>query len=131
MESLPILKAILAAAAGVTAKRTGGIHVNAAPQNDPLPNIVMMNVGGGEGLTHSGPAGLLSERVRIWARASTAKQAGELGIAIDRALHGYRGTVSGAVVDLVEKIMTTSDYDDAATVQRAIVDVRIHWRRAA
>lgn len=131
MEALPIIRAILLAAADVTAKRTGGIHMNAAPQGDALPNIVLMNVGGGEGLSHSGPDGALHERVRIWARGKSQKEAGQLGIAIDKALHGYRGTVDGAAVDLVEKVMTTSDYDDGATVQRAVVDVRVHWRRAA
>lgn len=131
MEALPIILAILSVASSVTAKRTGGIHVNAAPQGDALPNIVLMAVGGGEGLTQTGPDGLLHERVRIWARGATAREAGELSIAIDQALHGYSGTVSGATVQLVEKMLTTSDYDDKAIVQRAIVDVRIHWRRAA
>ena len=131
MESLPIVKAILNAASGVTAKRIGGIHFNEAPQNDPLPNIVLQSVGGGEGLTHCGPDGLLHERVRIWARGRTARDAGELGIAIDRALHGLSGSVAGASVQLIEKVMTTSDYDDKAPIQRSILDFRVHWRRAA
>ncbi|MHA6644565.1 tail completion protein gp17 [Mesorhizobium sp. A623] len=130
MESLPLIRSILATTAGVTAKRVGGIHHNAAPAADPLPNVVLMSVGGEEGLSHQGPSGLLQERVRIWARGKTAKEAAELGIAIDIALNGYRGTVNGADVQLVEKVMTTSDYQDGATAQRSIVDVRIHWRRA-
>lgn len=130
MEALPIIRAILKAAAGVTAKRTGGIHVNEATQGDAMPDVVLMAVGGGEGLSQQGADGLLHERVRIWARAKTAKEAGQLGIAIDKALHGYSGTVAGATVQLVEKVLSTSDYDDKAEVQRAIIDVRIHWRRA-
>ncbi|WP_420408302.1 tail completion protein gp17 [Hoeflea sp.] len=130
MEALPIVRTILLAAAGVTAKRTGGIHLNVATQGDALPNAVLMSVGGGEGLSHEGADGLLHDRVRIWARAKTAKEADQLGTAIDKALHGYSGTVSGAAVQLVEKVLTTSDHDDKAEVQRSIIDVRIHWRRA-
>jgi hypothetical protein len=130
MESLPLIRTILLAAADVTAKRSGDLYLNGAPEGAALPNVVLMSVGGGEGMSHDGPDGLLHERVRIWARAATPKAAGELCIAIDKALHGYSGTVSGAAVRLVEKVMTTSDFDDKATVQRAIIDFRIHWNRA-
>ena len=130
MESLLIIKAILNADSGVTAKRVGGIYINAAPESAALPNIILAAVGGGEGLTHGGPDGLLHERVRIWARGKEAAQAGELGIAIDRALHGFSGTVSGASVQLIEKVMTTSDFQEGAMAQRSILDVRVHWRRA-
>lgn len=130
MESLPIVRAILAAAAGVTAARSGGIRTNTAREKDPLPNVVIMAVGGSEGMSHQGPSGLLSERVRIWARAATADQAGTLGVAIDRALNGYTGNVSGASVQLVEKVSTMSDYEANALVQRMILDFRVHWRRA-
>lgn len=134
MESLALIKAILLASSAVTAAREGGIHANEAPQRDPLPNVVIMSTGSNDDsdkLTHSGPNGLLNERVRIWAQAKTANAALALGVAIDRALHGYSGNVSGAHVQLVEKLMTLSDFQSNATVQRAIIDVRIHWTRAA
>lgn len=134
MESLALIKAILLASSAVTAARDGGIHANEAPQRDPLPNIVIMSTGSNgdsDALSHSGPNGLLNERVRIWAQGKTANTAMALGVAIDRALHGYSGTVSGCHVQLVEKVMTLSDFQSGATVQRAIIDVRIHWTRAA
>ncbi len=130
MESLPLIRSILVADAGVTAKRTGNIHLNRVIPADPLPNVMLMAVGGDEGLAHDGPTGLLQERVRIWARGATPQQAAELGTAIDRALHGYRGKVNGANVQLVQKVFALGDYDDAASVQQSIIDVRIHWGRA-
>lgn len=130
MEALPLVRSILKAAAGVTAKRTGDVCLNAAPEKEGLPNVVIASVGGGEGMTHAGPDGLLHDRVRIWARARSPKEAKDLGVAIDRALNGYTGTVLGASVQSVQKVMTMSDYQDGAAVQRSILDFRIWWRRA-
>lgn len=131
MEALPLVRAILLANAGVTAERVGGVHINAAPEDDRLPNLVIMAVGGGEGMTHGGPDGLLHDRVRVYARARTAEEAGELGIAVDKALNAFVGTVMGASVQLVAKVLTMSDYQEGAKAQRAILEFRIHWTRAA
>lgn len=131
MESMPLIKAILLADTGVTSRMVGGIHMNAAPERTPLPHLIMRPVGGGsEGLTQSGPDGLLRERVRIWARATTLDAAIALGVAVDKALHGYRGTVHGAFVNQVAKVFSDADYSDGAQVQQAIIDFRIHWNRA-
>lgn len=130
MEALPLIKAILLASTSITSRMSGGIYINAAPEGAPLPNIIMMSVGGDtEGLTHCGPDGLLRGRVRIWARAATLDAAIALGVAVDKTLHGYRGTVQGAFVNQVAKVFTEADYSDAALVQQAILDFRIHWNR--
>lgn len=130
MEALPLVRSILKAAAGVTAKRTGDVCLNTAPEGEGLPNVVLASVGGGEGMTHAGPDGLLHDRVRVWARGRTPKEAGELGTAIDLALNGYAGTVLGASVQSVQKVMVTSDFQDGASVHRSILDFRVWWRRA-
>ena len=130
MEALPLIKAILLASTSVTARMAGGIYMNAAPEGAALPSIIMMSVGSGaEGLTHSGPDGLLQGRVRIWARAKTIDAAVALGVAIDKTLHGYAGMVDGAFVQQVKKVFTEADYSDAALVQQAILDFRIQWNR--
>lgn len=131
MEALVIIRAILLASAGVTAVRHGGIYSNVAPQDAALPNVVIMAVGGGEGLTHGGPDGLKHERVRIWARGRRAEAALALGVAIDKALNGYTGTIAGAHVQLVAKAMTMSDYDNDLDQHRSILDFRIHWSAAS
>lgn len=128
MKVLLVLRSILLSAAGVTAKRgAGGVHVNAAPQNDPTPNVVLMLVSGLEEFTHSGPSGLVEDRVRVWCRAKTPKAAAELGQAVHDALQGYVGTIEGAAVQLIRRAMSTSDYQEAAELHRAIIDFNIAW----
>lgn len=131
MEALVIIRAILLASAAVTAVRHGGVYTNVAPQDAALPNVVIMAVGGGEGMSHCGPDGLKHERVRIWARGRRAEAALALGIAIDKALNGYVGTIAGARVQLVSKVMTLSDYDDDVDQHRSILDFRVHWSAAS
>lgn len=130
MKALAVLRSILLANAGVTAKRAGGVHVNAAPQNDPTPNVVLMLVSGLEEFTHSGPSGLVEDRVRVWCRGKTPKAAAELGQAVHDALQGYAGTIEGAVVQLVRRAMSTSDYQEAAELHRAIIDFNVAWNVA-
>jgi hypothetical protein len=127
MKALSVLRQILTADAGVTAKRAGGIHVNAVPQDDPKPNVQLMLVSGIEEFTHSGPSGLVEDRVRIWCRGMTANATAELGQAVHDALQGYVGTVDGAEVQLVRRVMSMSDYQDGAKVHRAITDFEVWW----
>lgn len=130
MKALSIVRTILAANSGVTAKRAGEIHINAAAQDDPLPNVVLMLVSGIEALTHQGPTGLIEDRVRIWCRAATPRRAAELAAAVDAALQGYVGTIAGARVQLIARAMSTSDYQDGAAVHRAILDFGVTWSLA-
>lgn len=130
MKALAIVRAILSASTAVTGKRAGGIWSNAADQNDPLPNVQIMLVSGLEDFTHSGPSGLIEDRVRVWCRGKTDRQAAELGAAVHSALQGYVGTIEGANVQLIRRVMTVSDYQDAAKVHRCIIDVELHWSAA-
>lgn len=130
MKALSVVFQILSGNAGVTAKRSGGIHMNAIPEGEAKPNVQLMLVSGLEEFTHSGPSGLIEDRVRIWSRGKTAKEAAELGQAVHDALQGYVGTVDGAAVQLIRRVMTTSDYQDAAKVHRHIADFDVHWGAA-
>ncbi len=133
MESLPLLRAILKASTAVTSLLGGDIHCGKVRQGDPLPNVVLFPAGtnyDSDRLSHSGPSGLLKERVRICARAETIDEAVTIATAIDKAVHGYSGTVKGAYVNQISKEMTEASYDDEAAVQRAFVDVSITWNRA-
>jgi hypothetical protein len=128
MKILPVLRTILLAAPGVTAKRTGGVLLNAMPGPDEeRPNAAMQLVSGLEEFTHSGPSGLVHDRVRIWSRGNTAQQAGELGDVIRAVLNGWQGTQSGIRVQLIVRTMSTSDYQEAAKVHRQIDDYDVHW----
>ncbi|MBU4529777.1 MAG: DUF3168 domain-containing protein [Hoeflea sp.] len=130
MKALVILRTLLLADAGVTAKRTGGVHTNAAPQEDAMPNVVLLLVSGLEDFTHSGPSGLVEDRVRVWCRGKTAREAGELGAAVHAALQGYVGEVGDAYVQLCRVAMSTSDYQDSANVHRSIIDFNVSWNLA-
>ena len=127
MKALSIVRKILLISDAVTEKRAGEIWVNAADQNDPLPNVQMILVSGLEDFTHSGPSGLIEDRVRIWCRGKTDRQAAELGAAVHGALQGYVGVVDDANVQLIRRVMTVSDYQDGAKVHRCIIDVEVHW----
>lgn len=130
MKAVAALRSILIADAGVTAKRAGGVNVNANPQNDALPNVQLMLVSGLEDFTHSGPSGLIEDRVRIWCRGKTANAAADLAGAVHSALQGYVGTVAGCHIQLCRASMTISDYQDAAEVHRVIIDFNVSWGMA-
>src|SRR5690606_7145496 len=106
MKALSIVRQILIANATVTAKRGGDVHINAVPQDDAKPNVQLQLVSGLEDFTHSGPSGLIEDRVRVWCRAKTAKDAAALGQAVHDALQGYAGTIDGAAVQLIRRAMT-------------------------
>lgn len=130
MKSLAAVRAILLASSAVTAKRAGGVHTNAIPAGDGQPNVQLMLVSGLEEFTHGGPLGLVEDRVRIWCRGKTAREAAELSAAVDAALQGYVGTIAGATIQLCHRVMMRSDYQDAAEVHRAIADYDVHWEPA-
>lgn len=128
MKILPVVRSILLAASGVTAKRVGGILINAMPGPDePRPNVTLQLVSELEEFTHQGPSGLVHDRVRIWSRGNTPQQAGELGDAVRATLNGWQGTQSGISVQLIMRTMSTSDYQEAAKVHRQIDDYDVHW----
>ena len=127
MKAVAALRSILLADADVTAKRAGGVHVNAVPQDEAVPNVSLMLVSGLEDFTHSGPSGLIEDRVRIWCRGKTANASAELAQAVHSALQGYVGTVAGCHIQLCRMAMTISDYQDAAKVHRVIIDFNVSW----
>jgi hypothetical protein len=131
MRILPVLRSILTASSGVTAKRTGGIFINAVPVSEAKPNVQLMLVSGLEEWTHQGPSGLVEDRVRIWSRGLTDQQAAELGDAIRVALNGYQGTQSGVWINLARRVMSISDFQEGAKVHRQIDDYDVHWGLAA
>ena len=130
MKALSIVFQILTASSGVSAKRVGGVHINAVPQNDARPNVQLMLVSGIEEFTHSGPSGLIEYRVRIWCRGESVNATADLAQAVHVALQGFVGTVDGAAVQLIRRVMTTSDYDGGAKVHRSIADFEVSWGTA-
>ena len=130
MKALSILYQLLINDADVSAARGDGVHINAIPAGEAKPNVQLMLVSGLEDFTHSGPAGLVQDRVRVWCRAKTAKEAATLGQAVHDALQGFTGTVDGAAVQLIARAMTTSDYQEGAEVHRHIEDFNVHWSAA-
>jgi len=127
MKVLAILRSLLLASASVTAKRAGEVWINAIEQDDPLPNVQLMLVSGLEDFTHSGPSGLVEDRVRVWCRGKTVREAAELGKAVHDTLQGYTGQVDGTHVQLVRRVMTVSDYQEGADVHRCIIDFQVSW----
>lgn len=127
MKAVGALRSILLADAGVTAARAGGVNVGANPQTDPLPNVQLMLVSGLEDFTHSGPSGLIEDRVRIWCRGKTANAAAALGEAVHAALQGYVGTVDGIHIQLCRRAMTVSDFQEGANLHRVIIDFNVAW----
>lgn len=125
---LKAIRAILQAHAGVIAKRAGGVHINAAPEGDAMPNVVLQLVSDLEAFTHAGPTGLIEDRVRIWARARSASEAGDLAAAINAALQNHAGEACGCAIQLCARAMQASDYQDGAQVHRCILDFNVVWR---
>ena len=127
MKILPVIRTLLRNTPAVVAKCPGGIFINEVPKDSTRPNVQLMLVSGLEEFTHSGPSGLVEDRVRIWSRGRTDQQAGELGEAISTALNGWLGEQSGLRIQLIRKVMTVSDYQEAAGVHRQIDDYAVHW----
>lgn len=131
MMILTVFRGILLAAPGVTAKRTGGVFINALPPKEPRPNVqIMMASAPDLPFTHQGPNSLLRSAVRVWSRGDTDRQAAELGMAAVAALNGWQGTHAGIWVNLIAKSETVSDYQEAAGVHRQIDTYDVHWRQA-
>lgn len=130
MKILAVIRKMLLDNAGVTAACPGGVHVNAVEQGAAMPNVMLMLVSGLEDFTHSGPSGLVEDRVRIWCRAKTPNETAALSQAVHTALQAFVGTVSGVNVQLIRRVMATSDYQDGAKVHRAISDYSVHWGEA-
>lgn len=128
MQILVCIKSFLRSSPSVQSKLGGGIWNNEADQADPLPNIVMMLMGGGDEITHQGPDGLMRQTIRIYSRGKTDAEAAELAEAVRLQLHGARFSTSTISVQLCQRTNGTSDFNAEAKVQRQIDSYMVAWR---
>ena len=85
------LRALLLASSAVTALVGNRVTWLARPQGSALPAIVLMRVGGAEGMTQDGPDGLEVSRVQIDVYADSYSGSKITARAVVLALNGYGG----------------------------------------
>lgn len=129
MQILTVYRSLLANDAGITALRTGGIHMGRVSQDDPRPNILIECPESGEDYSHQGPAGLIDAHIRVTARADTFQAATLLGEAIEALLKVWTGTLFDHAVQLTEHFATNASYDDKAAVFTHVSEYTSFYRR--
>jgi hypothetical protein len=93
------LRAVLAAAAPVSALTGPRIGWRMRPQGTGEPAVVLHVVAALSGITLKGPDGYQTHRVQADCIGGTFPAALAVSRAVKEALHGYRGTVSGYRID--------------------------------
>lgn len=125
MKAMTAIRGALRADAAAMAVIVGDIHLDQAPDGAALPHVVLEQIGGSDGMVQSGPDGLHRPVVRIYIRAYTTSERSTAAGHVHRVLHGHSGTYYGAVVQLIHRTSSNSDYQEPARVYRQIDDYRV------
>lgn len=70
--------------------------------NEPQPYLTFEESGGSLGLLMTGPGGMNTASVQINCFGETAKSVSDVGRAAQKRLHGFRGSVLGLDIALIE-----------------------------
>jgi hypothetical protein len=125
------LVAKVLAVSSVASKATGGVYWLSVPQDSSKrPHVVMFEVYGERDLTHGGESGLLMKRVQMDFIAATYADAVMMREDTAAALNGFKGTMIGTTVDLIEHIADSPDsIEDGSTLYMASADFEIHYQK--
>lgn len=127
MKAMTAIRAALRADAAAMAVLVGDVHLDQADDGALRPNVVLEQIGGSDGLVQSGPDGFYRPVVRAYIRADSASARASAAEHVHRVLHGHSGTYYGAVVQLIHRTSSNSDYQDLAKVYRQIDDYRVNF----
>lgn len=78
-----------------------GVYVRRAFEKSPFPRVVIKQAGQTFGMTHGGPDGLDRMLIQVdcyGIGTDEGDQATRLADAVVKSLHGFKGTIAGAVV---------------------------------
>lgn len=107
---LEILAAWMRTQPSISALVGNRVYVRQAFEKSLFPRIVIRQAGQTFGMVHSGPDGLDRPFVSVacyGVGTDQGKQAGMVADAVVRALHGFKGTIAGVVVQGVFALSRT------------------------
>lgn len=127
MKAMTVIRGALRADSAAMAVLVGDIHLGEVDDGALRPHAVLEQIGGSDGLIQSGPDGFYRPVVRVYIRADNEADRATAGEHVHRVLHGFSGTYYGAVVQLIHRTSSNSDYQDQAKVYRQIDDYRVTY----
>jgi hypothetical protein len=107
------LRTRLLAIAGLTALIAGRVYWVNRPQGSVLPAIVLHRVSGQPDMHLIGPSGLTESRVQADCYGATYAACVSVARALEAAVSGYSGTVSGIKFQSITIDSIRSDYEGA------------------
>lgn len=121
-------RAILLAAAGVTAIAATRIDWVSHPQGAGGPYVVLNLIDDAEGLTYAGPDGLSQGRVQVDCYAPSYSVAKALARAVRSALDGYQaGDFAGIFLE-TSRDTREGGSNEAERLFRCGLDFMTHWK---
>lgn len=107
------------------------INFGQHPQGQPLPAIIMNNVGMQHDVTLDGPHSLTTSRVQVDCYADTYGAAKLLSRAVVTRMHGYRGGNFQGVMAIDASDNRTGQTDGASAAQpfRVSIDFRVFYNQ--
>lgn len=107
------------------------IYPNKAGQGVAPPFIVLMKVGGSDGVHLNGQDDYPVHRIRVTALATSYAEAEEIGVLVLDALKNTIKSSIGAYRDVdIIFVGDFEDYGDEQALDRSIQDFRVRFRRA-
>lgn len=109
----------------------GRVHVGKLPEKCQYPAVVFRRITSpsaerrSDKTQHSTRRSLL--QVDVW--SSTYLEAGTIGAAVESALDGFSGTVSGIAIGLVEVEDNQPIFDESSELCRATLEIAIYHRQ--
>lgn len=118
-----VLREILKADAAVAILVDDRIEPGWIGQDPVLPKIMYEVTGGGNTRTQRGSSNLVKQLFEVNCWAVDYIGAAVLGNAVDKALDGYKGTISGHHVQGIFTDAPSDAYEDASTLWRYRIGV--------
>lgn len=128
MSGASIVRAILAADAGVTTLVSDRIFYTAAPQEAELPYVVILKGGLQEQIMLSGASQWPEERVVMACHGINFPAAEALGNACVTATRDKNGTYAGKTATVWRDNVEASEYIPATRSERRLVGAIVRWR---
>ncbi len=98
------------------------------PQKPTYPAIVYTRISGDRTYSFEGASGLASPRFQIDCFASTYSGGKDLSSKLRSAINGFRGTVSGIVVQAIFLESDSDMFEDDFNIYRISSDYFVHYK---
>lgn len=117
----------LKADAGVQALVNTRVFFAEAPQNPPIPFVLMTRVGTDHVHSLTGSSGLANARIQVDCYAKTQKEARAVATAVRAVLDGFRGDENDVNVQGVILLDTMDGYEESPELRRVTQDYHVWY----